>query len=183
MSGEDVPLRISLDITEEYVKSKGEPDNFYCIDENNVLWGSGAKDIIATAEQHLREDYTEVALTYVDNVETGWNHYADNPWETEEVRDVLAQAAMQELYTLTGYNVTECVYTTDGRSKFIFGKSKENIKKCIAFYSRDFGSALCGDEVPYMGFMNARRVHYSDIQQLDSPYQKEELSGQGAIPY
>lgn len=144
---------------------------------------SGAKAIIATAERRLREDYTAATLTYVDNAETGWDYYADNPWESEEERDALAQAAIQELYTLTGYNVTECVYTTDGRSKFIFAKSKENIKKSIAFYARDYGSILWGDAVPYMGFMNARRVHYSDIQQLDSPYQKEELSGQGAIPY
>lgn len=175
--------------TEEKVVHGMEGDYFevwsdeFWMCEDVEYQASRVKNIIATAEQRLREDYAEVVLTYVDNAETGWNHYADNPWESEEERDALAQAAMQELYTLTGYNVTECVYTTDGRSKFIFGKSKENIKKCIAFYARDFGSALCGDEVPYMGFMNARRVHYSDIQQLDSPYQKEELSGQGAIPY
>ena len=95
---------------------------------------------------------------------------------------MLAQAAMQELYTLTGYQVKECVYTTDGRSRFIFGKSEEYIRKSIAFYSRDYGFGLAGDSVPYMGFVNARRVHYSDVQQLDSPYHKEEYSGHGAIP-
>lgn len=65
---------------------------------------------------------------------------------------------------------------------FIFGKSAEYIKKSIAFYSRDYGFTLCGDDTPYMGFVNARRVHYSDVQQLDSPYHKEEYNGHAAIP-
>ena len=33
-----------------------------------------------------------------------------------------------------------------------------------------------------MGFVNARKFHYSDVQQLDSPYGNKEYSGQGAIP-
>ena len=88
---------------------------------------------------------------------------------------------LKELYTITGYNVEECTYTTNGRSKFIFGKSAENIRKSIAFYSRDYGFTLYGDEIPFMGFVNARKVHYSDVQQLDSPYHKKEFQGNGAI--
>jgi len=138
--------------------------------------------ILSSAEQNLREGYELVSLTYVDNSKVSWDYYDDEPWETAGKRDALAQAAMQELYTLTGYQVEECVYTTDGRSRFIFGKSEEYIRKSIAFYSRDFGFTLAGDQVPWQGFVNARRAHYSDVQQLDSPYHKKEYSGQGAIP-
>ena len=126
---------------------------------------------------NLREDYTKATLTYVDNTEVGWNYYTDNPWYSDEVRDKLAQIAIMELYSLTGYNVEECVYTTDGRSKFIFGKSADAIGKSTAFYTRDFGDKLHNDATPYMGFVNARRVHYSDVQQLDSPYQNPDLNG------
>lgn len=142
---------------------------------------ANATKIIKQADEHLREGYKEVKLTYVDNAEVGWNYYSDNPWASVAERDALAQAALKELYTLTGFNVEECTYTTDGRSRFIFGKSASNIKKSIAFYSRDYGFTLCGDSTPYMSYVNARRVHYSDVQQLDSPYQKEEYSGHGAI--
>ncbi len=143
---------------------------------------SNAEQIITQADKRLRTGYTEAKITYVDNSEVGWNYYTDNPWKSDEERDVLAQAALKELYTLTGYNVKECVYTTDGRSRFIFGKSAEFIGKSIAFYSRDYGFTLCGDSTPYMGFVNARRAHYSDVQQLDSPYNKAEFSGHAAIP-
>ena len=143
---------------------------------------SNGIEIIKQAEERLREGYKEAKLTYVDNAEVGWDFYTDNPWSSNEERDAIAQAALKELYTLTGFNVDECIYTTDGRSRFIFGKSASNIKKSIAFYSRDFGFTLCGDSTPYMGFVNARRVHYSDVQQLDSPYGKKEYSAHGAIP-
>ena len=143
---------------------------------------TSATKIIKQAEERAREGYKEAKLTYVDNAEVGWNFYNDNPWASAAERDALAQAALKELYTLTGYNVEACTYTTNGRSKFIFGKSAENIKKSIAFYSRDYGFTLYGDEIPFIGFVNARRVHYSDVQQLDSPYHKKEFQGNGAIP-
>lgn len=130
----------------------------------------------------LEDGYKPADITYVENSETGWDYYHDDPWNTDEKRDRLAQRALHELYTLTGYQVTECVYTTDGRSKFIFGKSADQIKKSTAFYTRDYGFTLCGDNKPYMGFVNARRVWYSDVQQLDSPYHDPDYQGHGAIP-
>lgn len=130
----------------------------------------------------LEDGYEPADITFVDNSEVGWDYYHDDPWNTDEERDRLAQQALQELYTLTGYQVTECVYTTDGRSKFIFGKSADTIKKSTAFYTRDYGFTLCGDATPYMGFVNARRVWYSDVQQLDSPYHDPDYQGHGAIP-
>lgn len=143
---------------------------------------TNCENIIARAENNLREGYQQVKLTFVENELVNWNYYSDEPWETAEQRDALAQAAMKELYTLTGYQVEDCVYTTDGRSRFIFGQSEEYIRKSIAFYSRDYGFTLMGDSVPYMGYVNARRVHYSEVQQLDSPYHKQEFNGHGAIP-
>ena len=135
----------------------------------------GAIELIKQAEERVREGYQEAKLTYVDNAEVRWDYYTDNPWASNAERDALAQAALKELYTLTGYQVEECTYTTDGRSRFIFGKSAEYIKKNIAFYSRDYGFWLCGDNVPFIGFMNARKVHYSDVQQLDSPFGNDKI--------
>lgn len=175
---------LSADSLQDKMRKEVFPE-MLSLDEYNEKYSnkefSNATKIIKQADEHLREGYKEATLTYVDNAEVGWNYYSDNPWASAAERDALAQAALKELYTLTGFNVEECTYTTDGRSRFIFGKSASNIKKCIAFYSRDYGFTLCGDSTPYMGYVNARRVHYSDVQQLDSPYQKEEYSGHGAI--
>lgn len=138
--------------------------------------------IVEHAASTSREGYQEASVSYVDNAEVGWDYFFENPWGTDGQRDRLAQAALQELYTLTGCQLSECVYTTDGRSKFIFGKSANAIKRSTAFYVRDYGWTLTGDHTPYMGFVNARRVWYSDVQQLDSPWHDPEYQGHGAIP-
>ena len=164
----EVHLRKSVDPSS---KSGWEIEEIYAGD------ASKAQKIIDRANVNLREGYQDAKLTYVDNEEVDWDYYSDNPWITEVERDALAQTALKELYTLTGYNVTECTYTTDGRSRFIFGKDADYIRKSIAFYSRDYGFALCGDSVPYQGYSNARRFQYSDVQQLDSPYGKADDSG------
>lgn len=138
--------------------------------------------IVEHAASVSREGYQEASVSYVDNAEVGWDYFFENPWGTDGQRDRLAQAALQELYTLTGCQLSECVYTTDGRSKFIFGKSANAIKRSTAFYVRDYGWTLTGDHTPYMGFVNARRVWYSDVQQLDSPWHDPDYQGHGAIP-
>lgn len=138
--------------------------------------------LVEQADVMLREGYTEAVLTYVDNTEVDWDYYSEEPWASEEEREALAQTALKELYTLTGYQVKECSYTTDGRSRFIFGKSEDFLKKSLAFYTRNYGFMLSGDEIPEMIFVNARRFHYSDVQQVDSPFYKKELEGHGAVP-
>lgn len=37
-------LKVSLDITDYYLTNTGDPSNFYYIDENRVLWGSGRNE-------------------------------------------------------------------------------------------------------------------------------------------
>ena len=142
---------------------------------------SNAEKIIAKVNEKTGSEYKDANLLYVDHAEVGWDYYSDNPWSSDAERDELAQAALKELYLLTGYNVTECTYTTDGRSRFIFGKDADYIRKCIAFYSRDFGFTLCGDSVPYQGYMNARKFHYSDVQQLITPLKDESLELEGGL--
>lgn len=164
-----------------YCKESAEADQVYFYEEiMEVLKTAG--DSVVRVTPVLEAGYEPADITFVDNSEVGWDYYHDDPWNTDEERDRLAQQALQELYTLTGYQVTECVYTTDGRSKFIFGKSADTIKKSTAFYTRDYGFTLCGDATPYMGFVNARRVWYSDVQQLDSPYHDPDYQGSGMIP-
>ena len=179
-NGNDVTAKVCWD-GEKFTLTNFTSNPLQTEGENALDVPSKAELIISKADVNLREGYQEAKLTYVDNAEVGWDYYFDNPWSTEEERDALAQAALKELYNLTGYNVTECTYTTDGRSKFIFGKSGEYIKKCIAFYTRDYGFTLSGDEVPYQGYVNARRVHYSDVQQLSSPYENENWDGEGGL--
>lgn len=52
----------------------------------------------------------------------------------------------------------------------------------MTFYTRDYGWVLAGDNTPHIGFVNARRMQYSDVQQLDSPYQDPGYQGHGGIP-
>lgn len=43
-SKDDERLNVSLDITDYYLTNTGDPSNFYSIDENSVLWGSGRNE-------------------------------------------------------------------------------------------------------------------------------------------
>lgn len=38
------PLKITINLTEHYITHIGDPGNFYYIDDNNVLWGSGRNE-------------------------------------------------------------------------------------------------------------------------------------------
>lgn len=42
----------------------------------------------------LEDGYKPADITYVENSETGWDYYHDNPWSTDEKRDRLAQRAL-----------------------------------------------------------------------------------------
>lgn len=150
--------------------------------EENTISSEELINRIIDNSYYEREGFKEVNLTYVVIEDEDFGYYNDEPWETDAQRDALAQHALKELYDVTGFQVEECVYTTDGRSRFIFGRSAEYIEKSSAFYARDYGWTLAGENVPYMGFVNARKVHYSDIQQLVSPYHDPEWQGHGAIP-
>ena len=38
------PLKLTINLTEHYTTHIGDPGNFYYIDDNNVLWGSGRNE-------------------------------------------------------------------------------------------------------------------------------------------
>lgn len=151
-------------------------------DKKAVKSSQKIASITGHAAAMSREGYQEAAISYVKYTGDGGKYFARHPWKTKKQRDRLAQAALRELYTLTGYQLKECVYTTDGRSRFIFGKSKDAIQSSHAFYTRDYGYTLAGSSTPSMAFANARRVWYSDVQQLVSPYHDPQYQGHGAIP-
>lgn len=178
VSVRDVEIRIASEESEDEHNDLPKTDS----SEVNTLTSEELVNQIIGNSYYEREGFEEVKLTYVSIEDDDWIYYNDEPWETDAQRDELAQHALKELYDATGFQVEECFYTTDGRSQFIFGKSAEYISKSMAFYTRDYGWMLAGENVPYMGFVNARNVHYSDVQQLVSPYHDPEFQGHGAIP-
>ncbi|MCI8917555.1 MAG: M56 family metallopeptidase [Eubacterium sp.] len=115
-----------------------------------------------------RKGYAKVQLTRIQ---------IDSPYFTPGLRsekklNALAQKALRELYDLTGYQVTECVYECTDLGGFMFAKTVSDLKHGRCFYSRSFGSRHgYGDNNNIESFYiaDARTTAYSDIQQLDLP--------------
>ena len=57
-----------LDITEHYRTHVGDPSNFYYIDENNVLWGSGRNEHGQLGQGTQDYDYHREAVRIAENV-------------------------------------------------------------------------------------------------------------------
>lgn len=124
-------------------------------------------------EPEHREGYKEAELTFAGEEDM----YLHPDWWDEKVQEALAQRALRELYDLTGYQVESCCYTYTDNGSFYFGNTKEDLEHSRTFYNRNFGeeegySAL---SVPSMWITSARRVWYSDVQQLDIPGNIEEM--------
>lgn len=120
-----------------------------------------------------REGYVEASLThYVEE-----SIYFSPGRRTEEELDALAQRALRELYDLTGFQVEECVYTCTDLGSFYFARTENELLQSLDFYQRSFGKEEGYDElaITSMYIVNARRVWYSDVQQLDLPYNIEQM--------
>lgn len=87
--------------------------------------------------------------------------------EVQRSCDKLAQRALRELYDLTGYQVTECVYTATPLGSFYFGRTKEDLVRSRNFYIYQF--AMEERVISSFSIASARRVWYSDVQQLLFP--------------
>lgn len=75
---EPVKTDVSIDITEFYQTRVGNPANFYFIDENNVLWGSGCNECgqlgLETQDYDFHGEAVKIAenVIHVDYSQTGF---------------------------------------------------------------------------------------------------------------
>lgn len=65
---ETEPLNLFIDITEHYTTHVGDPSNFYYIDENNVLWGSGRNEFGQLGQGTQDYDFHSEMVKIADNV-------------------------------------------------------------------------------------------------------------------
>lgn len=121
-------------------------------------------------------DYQMADLTYV---EPQWaKQYTDlSGWDENRLENT-AQKALQELYDLTGYQVESCVYTSTGNGDFTFAKTADDMEHSRTFYSRQFHNQKYENTIPSLYLSSARRVWYSDVQQLLLPENVEKMSGE-----
>ena len=93
---------------------------------------------------------------------------------------MLARTAIRELYDLTGYQVESCVYECSDLGTFFFAGTPEDLSHSRIFYTRTFGEAQGYDAlvIPSMDCADARRVWFSDVQQLALPEHTEQMSDQ-----
>lgn len=65
---EPVKTEVSIDITDFYQTHVGDPSNFYFIDENNVLWGSGRNQCGQLGLETQDYDFHDEAVKIAENV-------------------------------------------------------------------------------------------------------------------
>lgn len=111
-----------------------------------------------------RDGYREAAVEFVEVENLSGEYFSE---EERRNCDGLAQRALQELYDLTGVQITECVYTVTSLGTLYFGRSEEDLRRSRNFYSCQFAAEE--GLIPFCSIANARRVWYSDVQQLFLP--------------
>lgn len=62
------PLKITINLTEHYITRIGDPGNFYYIDDNNVLWGSGRNEYGQLGQGIQDYEFYSVGLKMAENV-------------------------------------------------------------------------------------------------------------------
>lgn len=119
--------------------------------------------------QH-REGYKEAELLHLQEQV----YFTPELWDEEEIH-ALAQRAIRELYDLTGFQIESCVYSCSDNGTFWFAKTEYNLEHNMLFYFRQFGEREGYPVIPSMGITSARRLWFSDVQQLDIPWNIEQM--------
>ena len=101
---------------------------------------------------------------------------AYQPEISAKIREANAQKALQELYELTGYRVESCVYTSTDNGGYCFAKNPDDMEHGRTFYSRYFKDESYEQSIPSMDMSSARRVWYSDVQQLLKPENADQMT-------
>lgn len=65
---EDELLKLEINIEDFYLKKTGDPSNFYYIDKDNVLWGSGRNEYGQLGQGTQDYDFYEDAVKMAENV-------------------------------------------------------------------------------------------------------------------
>lgn len=132
-------------------------------------------------EPEHRMGYQRPEVTHVIQ---GEHPYFTPGLRPEDELDMLARTALRELYDLTGYQVESCVYECVDLGTFYFGRTPEDLAHSRIFYTRTFGAEKGYDPlvITSMDCASARRVWFSDVQQLALPERAEEMdSGELAV--
>ena len=96
---------------------------------------------------------------------------------TEEEAEVHAQRAVQEIYDLTGFQVTECYYYAYDFGTIDLGMSEDDLEHSRVFYSRCFAD-LPGDTTSIASayLANAQKVWYSPVKMMILPDRYDMMS-------
>lgn len=120
------------------------------------------------------ESWQPAALTYLT---PKWAQPYLSDMEAEK-REAQAQKALEELYDLTGYKVESCVYTSTENGGYCFARDADALEHSLVFYDRYFQDEDYGESIPSMEMSSARRVWYSDVQQLRLPGGADQMSAE-----
>lgn len=130
-----------------------------------------SRESAVASDTWRREGYVEASITRINN-----SLYFTQGLREEEELDGLAQRALQELYDLTGFQTESCVYSCSDMGTFFFANTQEDLIHSRIFYRRDFGEKEgYGDTITCMDMVSAKRVGFSDVQQLDGSGGIEEM--------
>lgn len=102
---------------------------------------------------------------------------------TEEEAEAHAQRAVQEIYDLTGFQVTECYYYAYDFGTVDLGMSEADLEHSRVFYSRCFAD-LPGDTTSIASayLANAQKVWYSPVKMMILPDRYDMMSeGEKAV--
>ena len=123
--------------------------------------------------QEHREGYREPDLRYTAAAD--WLTELTGKQEEQEKIENLARRALRELYDLTGYQVETCVYGYNEIGMLAFARSEDDMKHSRVFYSYSMGEKDGYGIIPSIDIVSARRVWYSDVQQLVLPENAEAM--------
>ena len=102
---------------------------------------------------------------------------------TEEEAEAHAQRAVQEIYDLTGFQVTECYYYAYDFGTIDLAMSEDDLEHSRVFYSRCFAD-LPGDTTSIASayLANAQKVWYSPVKMMILPDEYDMMSeGEKAV--
>lgn len=111
---EEIKTDITINISDHYITSTGDPSNLYYIDENNVLWGSGRNEYgqlgQGTQDYEFHSENLQIAenVVHVDYSQKGFAIYITNDYKLYGMGNAGSGALQQyETFDWTRYTQGE----------------------------------------------------------------------------